>query len=489
MSSVDPTRMGNTRVGQAKANATEWARSPSEAIEIARDFSGTVIVDLDETLYLRNSTEQFISLATPGVLAALLLRMLDWIKPWQWTGGSDCRDNWRVMLVITAFPWTLLRWRRFCKTHVRGVVNLPLQAALRERNGSTVIASNGYRLIIEPMLDALELQDIRLICCDLYRFSHRTGGKLLLLREHMRIDEIRSSSVITDSLKDGPLLAECAVPCLVVWEAARYEPAFRSMIYLPGDYLSQIKRPNRRALRTLAKDDLLPWILAGLSATPTLMEAVGLFCLFFSMWCFYEIGYYDNDQCAIKYESDANFFPQAANVDRSFLKKSAATGLVLGLAGVILIAPGWRGEALLTWFAGMVALVCVYWLYNRLDKNSRVWLYLPLQLFRSGALFLLVASNTVGYALAGSQMLTRWIDYVIYRYLREKHGIVSFPQRPQKTVRVMICFLMIVPLVLHAQWYAFMVPATLGIAFFLFEALRWERKVVLGNAHRLDRVR
>ena len=45
--------------------------------------TGPVLLDFDETLYLRNSTEDFIDCARPAVLALLVLRLLDFIRPWR----------------------------------------------------------------------------------------------------------------------------------------------------------------------------------------------------------------------------------------------------------------------------------------------------------------------------------------------------------------------------------------------------------------------
>ncbi|RZK29396.1 MAG: hypothetical protein EOO61_20705, partial [Hymenobacter sp.] len=84
-----------------------WIKSEDEAAVIAATYDGPIIVDLDETLYLRNSTEQFIALATPSFAAALCLLVLSVIKPWRWAGGSSCRDNWRVMMIMVLFPWTI----------------------------------------------------------------------------------------------------------------------------------------------------------------------------------------------------------------------------------------------------------------------------------------------------------------------------------------------------------------------------------------------
>jgi hypothetical protein len=50
---------------------------------------GPLLVDFHETLYLRNSTEDFIDSARPGLLALLLLRALDVLKQWRLTGGIN----------------------------------------------------------------------------------------------------------------------------------------------------------------------------------------------------------------------------------------------------------------------------------------------------------------------------------------------------------------------------------------------------------------
>src|SRR5271154_2305200 len=85
--------------------------SPDVALAAVQAHEGPLLIDLDETLYLRNSTEDFIDCARPGLLALLLLRALDVLKPWWLTGGIDTRDTWRVCAIATFFPWTRRRWR------------------------------------------------------------------------------------------------------------------------------------------------------------------------------------------------------------------------------------------------------------------------------------------------------------------------------------------------------------------------------------------
>ena len=85
--------------------------SPDAALAAVRAHEGPVLVDFDETLYLRNSTEDFIDCARPGLLALLLLRVLGVLKPWRLIGGIDTRDTWRICAISIFFPWTRWRWR------------------------------------------------------------------------------------------------------------------------------------------------------------------------------------------------------------------------------------------------------------------------------------------------------------------------------------------------------------------------------------------
>ena len=66
---------------------SQYTASPDAALEAVRAYEGPLLIDLDETLYLRNSTEDFIDCARPGLLALLLLRVLDVLKPWRLTGA------------------------------------------------------------------------------------------------------------------------------------------------------------------------------------------------------------------------------------------------------------------------------------------------------------------------------------------------------------------------------------------------------------------
>src|SRR5689334_17933938 len=91
---------------------SEFDTAPAAALACMATHKGPVLVDLDETLYLRNSTEDYLDSVRPRVLAALLLRLLDILQPWRWSGGEVTRDVWRVRLIRFLFPWVHVQWRR-----------------------------------------------------------------------------------------------------------------------------------------------------------------------------------------------------------------------------------------------------------------------------------------------------------------------------------------------------------------------------------------
>src|SRR6185437_14309581 len=152
--------------------------SPDGALSAIRTHAGPLLVDLDETLYLRNSTEDFIDCALPGLLALLLLRVLDVLKPWRLTGGINTRDTWRVCAISTFFPWTAWRWRAKVPSFAECYLNQKLKAALDARaQPPPIIVTTGFRSIVSPLLAAMGFADARLIAARMYSFADRRNGK------------------------------------------------------------------------------------------------------------------------------------------------------------------------------------------------------------------------------------------------------------------------------------------------------------------------
>src|SRR5690606_10669382 len=239
--------------------------------------------------------------------------------------------------------------------------NQPLRILLQRQAGPVIIISNGYGLLIRPMIRVFDLPRAKLVCCHLRHFNHRRDGKLALLDDRHDRDVITQSMVITDSNTDADLLAVCKIPCLTVWKDAVFKRAFDGLAYLPGDYLSRVKRPRQGALRHLVIYNLLPWILIGLSASSTVADIIGLAALFLSLWSIYELGYYDNDRCAINYETTPKLTPEALTFNgRCFGLKAGLTALIFGAAGIALLLPTRFFSAFALWDAALLALYATY---------------------------------------------------------------------------------------------------------------------------------
>jgi len=468
-----------------------------EALDILRDTDRPVIVDLDETLFLRNSTEEFIALARPALLAELLLRLLDmlrpWhLRPWRWFGGDASRDTWRVGLVLLLFPWTMRRWRRLCATEVAQHVNRPLRDALAAVPGPVVIASNGYERLIRPMLPYLSLPQATLIACRLRRVSHRRDGKSALVEPHLAAAVVSRSVVVTDSLSDRALLERCAVPCLVVWPDAEFRPAFpRDRFYLPGDYTDKVKRPRIGARQEFVRETGVIWLIAGLSADlPGVAGLAGLALLFLSLWCVYDAGYHENDRCALRFEEDPALTAEAlAFEDRRFELKVWLAAAATGGAGILLLG-GWERPGLfLIWAATLLALRGVYWFYNRIDKDTRVWPYLLLQGFRFAGFAGVVAPGPVGWAVCLSVMIPAWMVYVVYRQGRAS-GAKGWPQLPVRAFRLVLFCVLLVPVAAlggGAVLWNWATPAALAWLGLL--ALWFDGRPIRQRFRRLDRPR
>ena len=480
----------------APGPVTPHDASPEAAIAAIRAFNGPLLLDLDETLYLSNSTEDFIDSARPGSAAAGLMKILDWIKPWRWTGGEATRDVWRVRVVTLLFPWTAGRWRQRIPRLVERFANQPLVGALRDHASPPIIVTAGFRPIVTPLIAALDLGDARIVASRPSSFEDRLRGKLALAVDTLGEDAVRRGLVITDSTDDLPLLDACTRPLRTVWPDARYRAALGD-IYLPGLYLNRIKRPGERYIvRGILQEDFAFWLLAsiGLAAVPVL-HAAGLLFLLFSFWTIYECGYVDNDQIAARYENDPK-------LSVAFREEPVATprwepwiwALIFGAIAIPLLrwpappAAGAIGKEFMTDFAKWLGVLLAthgwFLLYNRFDKPTRVWLYPGLQLARSAAFAVLVPVTALGTVALSAHVLAKWLPYYVYRV-----GGKDWPETPQTLTRLL--FFVVMALLLALTQGTSVLMNWTGAALLgwnLFRA-RNDLLTTVKRARRLDRPR
>ncbi|SHE59354.1 hypothetical protein SAMN05444339_101828 [Loktanella atrilutea] len=392
--------------------------SAGTALQAVSIHDGPVLLDLDETLYLRSSTEDFIDTARPALIACGLLKLLDLLRPWRWT-GPETRDVFRVRLILLCFPWTALVWRRRVKALSDDFANAPLLQAVRTMRGTPVVATLGFLPVVRPLLRAMGLAQVNVVATRVWTMADRRDGKLARLDATLGRDVIEQSLCLTDSVQDMRLLEVCARPLRTVWPGARYRPAFTGL-YLPGLYLTRIKRPGARYIRrSILQDDFALWVLASVWLAPfPILHVMGLLGLLVSFWAVYELGYVDNDRIGARFEA----CPQ---LSAAFGRVEVATPLLapwawaavtgaLGLAACRWPGPVRLSDAIL-WGGVLVATVLLFRLFNRLDKATRIWPYAGLQLARCAAFAAVVPVVPIAPAALGALVIEKWIPYLVYR--------------------------------------------------------------------------
>lgn len=257
-------------------------------------------------------------------------------------------------------------------------------------------------------------------------------------------------------------------------------------LYLPGRYLTEIKRPGERyILRGILQEDFAFWVLGSIAyALTPLLHLAGLALLLLSFWAIYERGYVDNDRIAARCETDPKL--SLAFHDRRVPTPAWQPWIWAGIAGtggILLLHPGRPQLAdFLRWGAVLVVTYGWFLVYNRYDKGTRVWLYAGLQYARSAAFVCLVPVGVIGAVGLGAHVLARWVPYYLYR-----DGSRTWPEAPMELPRLLF-FIVGLSLLAAAQGRAVMATPT-ALAFLGWNLYRARQPLALAltTAHRIDR--
>jgi hypothetical protein len=261
--------------------------------------------------------------------------------------------------------------------------------------------------------------------------------------------------------------------------------AVARQVYLPGTYLVRVKRPLQPgAFRQLMTDDLALWMLIA-APGPGLRFLAGIAALFLSLWSVYEIGYCENDVCATRLEADPVVSAEFACFDTArFTLKACMSAVLLALGGALMIRPAAFPATAAAWLAVLAALRAVFWLYNRIDKTTRVWLYLVLHMFRTLALAAVLPIGAPGMIAGVTQIVARWQDYLCYRMARTAEGF-RWRNSPLRLIQLLLFLLCLGTLARAGEdVWCWRSAALLGWSFFL---ARKDIRVALQSAHRLHR--
>jgi len=400
--------------------------------------SQPVIVDFDGTILLRSSTEAYLDAAWPRQIAALLLAVIDATRPWRFLPGKDrmwlYRDWLRVAAVTVLLPWSALLWRRRAVMVARRHMNVSLLERLAPwPSASIFVATFGFRLIVAPLLKSIA-PEMKLVVAGSFLggFRLRRTGKALALQRAIGADVLSASLVITDSMDDGDLAPVSAGMVLIDCPPEAHSRALQDC-FIPFLYLIKVKRPKEgHLLRQVLNFDLVVLFIsyAFRSAYPVLIGA-SLLLLQVSFWMIYEIGYWENDVIGSLYEASPVIRSKFSAFKDQFdpvwawglalfvgllgaaaLNQAAAARIAhAGLPPFVALIGTW-----VIWTLYLCGVRSVFWVYNRIDTMTRVFIYPVLQIAKTLGWVVLLPISFIGSVLCVTVVLTRWIPYIVYRY-------------------------------------------------------------------------
>ncbi len=386
-----------------------------------------VVLDFDQTLFLDNSTERFLDALRPRALAFLIVACTDWLTQllgwFGWIKYDNQRDFMRVLACTVLMPWNHFLWPGASRRLASSSMNRVLLDALPPGR-PVIVLSYGFRHIITPILKAAGLGGATLICSNaLPPFENlRTSGKMKALEACLPVLEWDKAFFITDSEDDAEVLAALPKSHLMKW-CPRPASAF-SGLYLPLRYTVEGKYPEGRYFTTqIVLEDLALLLLAYAFSWN---YAAALVLLFLSLYAIYEIGYYDNDRVAVKYETkpvvseSAKTFPGFSKA-RAWLWAFGFTVLGILCAWPDYVRHPFRQGVpflfdLACWFAVLGALYLVFFWFNHLVPAKRLFLFPLLHIFKTFSFVIFVPLTIAGTLLLAAQVVSISVNYGIYRW-------------------------------------------------------------------------
>ncbi|TVP68113.1 MAG: haloacid dehalogenase-like hydrolase [Nodularia sp. (in: Bacteria)] len=395
----------------------------------------TLILDFDHTLFLSNSTEEYLACAQPAILTGLVLALIEGLKPWRLFPGGNSRfvyrDAIRVLAITIFFPWTFLVWKLRANKLASEYANAEILGVLDHSNWkNVVIATNGFGFIVKELLKSFNsTHEFVVLSSNFGNIANgiRRQGKLAYLKScYPGLVDFSKATFISDNEDDLDLMGVVSNPVSLTWEGAKHFRAHEN-VYIPFVYTEGSNRGNSgHVVNTILLTNYLILILTyGFSAGLSVSLALGLLFLSISFWCVYEAGYYENDFHEVNYESTGGDGKKILKFKDYPAEVGAWTwGFCLGLAGIYCLI---RGDIisssspvefcsyLLLWLAWLLVVRLVFKVYNYSILELRVLIYPVLQLFRMAGPLLFVPLNILGIFLIVSQAISRWFWYLIYR--------------------------------------------------------------------------
>ena len=451
-----------------------------ESVEDSR-----IYVDFDYTLFRSSSTEEFLNLGRPAFIAAILLRVLNVLRPWsigsQGRTAQVWRDPIRTWVLLIFMPWTLWLFKRRAQALFGQLQNHELVPMLSGIDPNRiVIVSLGYEWLIRQLVRGSPLSNSRIVGSSFFQpAALRRSGKLARL-QGLDIAPVRERDVVvTDSLDDEDLLSSVDGAFLIDPTRAGIRGTLQG-VYVPFDYTARVKRSTQFVVKQVFLEELIIILLATAFYYPLSLSVwIGASLLFIAFFAAYEIGYAENDTIG----HIAELRPKLSdNYDK--LKKislePAAWLWVVGLTtlGVLLLGSDIAAAALdriglgssgyeladllqvaLLWFFIVALGRGVFFVYNRLPMSWRLFAYLPLHFVKYFGLVIILPSQPAGYALLYAQIVRTWSLYAIRRCDGNIEIIASQVVRLTFFVMLLIALELALPQGVFGDWHTWVILA------------------------------
>lgn len=400
--------------------------------------SKVLILDFDHTLFLSNSTEEYLDSARPKVVCALLLTLIDWLKIWKIFPGDQkrlvYRDPIRVIIISVLLPWTYILYLSRASYLSKKYINESVKKIIFLRDWEKlVIASNGSKFILKPLLKAAKVEQDLLLGSGFLPFgdSIRSLGKKFFIQRELLPHELKQATFITDNEEDKNLVDIVGEFKFFRWPQERRFRAGQN-VYIPFVYTHASKRGNDNHLLNVVILEDFPIILLAYIFTSSyafdLLSLVSLFCLVLSFWCIYEVGYFENDLFELRYEAEhknvykLKYIEKIQNFPLELFAWIWALGL--GSLGIALMQREvctsfncltYLAANVSLWAIWLISVRVIYRIYNGSDFRIRQLFFPLLQISRLAGPVLFFSVNFLGVFLIVAQVVSRWVGYLVYR--------------------------------------------------------------------------
>lgn len=399
---------------------------PSEILAAMAACESDLILDFDNTLILQNSTERWLDTLRPKTLAFLVCLVCDFVVGFaarrRWCKAERWRDQLRVAATTLLFPWNIVWWRLSAKRRMARYLNNDIaQSVASAQPREITVVTFGFRHIVAPLLAQLPFK-VTLIASEALstRYNLRKRGKVDALMTVLGPERVRTALFVTDSRDDQEVIDHAGQSALHQW-APYPSPAF-ARTYFPMRYAVQGKYAGRNYFKTqILQEDLAIWLLAypwSVASLPVLV------LLFTSMYCIYEIGYWENDHVAARSEAKPTLSKNVDKFSQYPIRQAWPWAVALAIAATfyepfVLLrpvgSPGHLQGIIIQWLLVLLTLRTAFWAFNRLRVTLRPYVFPILHFIKNFAPALLIPISPLAWLLLASQFVSQMMVYIAHR--------------------------------------------------------------------------